>query len=186
MHSIWCWSFLAGPPAANSWTRYGRTLSAIGGKHILAGDTSCSRAPNATAPRAFCMLGTSDRIWFFSCRKCAGITYQSTMGHRWDRSARRVEKLRARLQWGASGYRADQTARHARENVPANLGDACLSRGRCESRGRVTPENIDQISIVPICGGNAEIDLLALAVGHFVDEFNRVRANRPPVTQRSP
>jgi hypothetical protein len=24
--------------------------------------------------------------------------------------------------------------------------------------------------------GNAEIDLLALAVGHFVDEFNRVRA----------
>lgn len=29
----------------------------------------------------------------FNCRKCAGITYQSTMGHRWDRSARRVEKL---------------------------------------------------------------------------------------------
>ena len=23
------------------------------------------------------------------------------MGHRWDRSARRVEKLRARLEWGA-------------------------------------------------------------------------------------
>lgn len=41
------------------------------------------------------------RILFFSCRKCAGITYQSKMGHRWDRSARRVEKLRARLQWGA-------------------------------------------------------------------------------------
>jgi hypothetical protein len=45
----------------------------------------------------------SDRIWFFACRKCAGITYQSTMGHRWDRSARRIEKLRARLQWGADG-----------------------------------------------------------------------------------
>ena len=42
-------------------------------------------------------------IWFFRCRKCAGITYQSTMGHRWDRSARRVEKLRTRLKWGASG-----------------------------------------------------------------------------------
>jgi hypothetical protein len=42
-------------------------------------------------------------IWFFSCRKCAGITYQSTMGHRWDRSARRVAKLRARLQWQAGG-----------------------------------------------------------------------------------
>jgi hypothetical protein len=26
---------------------------------------------------------------------------QSTMGHRWDRSARRVEKLRARLNWRA-------------------------------------------------------------------------------------
>src|SRR5947199_7090832 len=37
----------------------------------------------------------------FRCRKCAGMAYQSTMGHRWDRSARRVEKLRARLQWGA-------------------------------------------------------------------------------------
>jgi hypothetical protein len=42
-------------------------------------------------------------IWFFVCRACAGITYQSTMGHRWDRSARRIEKLRARLQWGANG-----------------------------------------------------------------------------------
>jgi hypothetical protein len=45
----------------------------------------------------------SDRIWFFRCRGCAGITYQSTIGHRWDRSARQVEKLRARLQWGANG-----------------------------------------------------------------------------------
>ena len=44
---------------------------------------------------------SNDRIWFFGCRKCAGITYQSTMGHRWDRSARRVEKLRARLDWRA-------------------------------------------------------------------------------------
>jgi hypothetical protein len=43
------------------------------------------------------------RIWFFSCRKCAGITYQSTMGHRWDRSARRVEKLRARVGWRTGG-----------------------------------------------------------------------------------
>jgi len=39
----------------------------------------------------------------FFCRRCAGITHQSTMGHRWDRSARRVEKLRVRLQWGAGG-----------------------------------------------------------------------------------
>jgi hypothetical protein len=39
------------------------------------------------------------QIWSFACRKCVGITYQSTMGHHWDRSARRIEKLRARLQW---------------------------------------------------------------------------------------
>ena len=43
------------------------------------------------------------QIWFFTCRECAGITYQSTMGHRWDRSARRVEKLRTRLQWRSGG-----------------------------------------------------------------------------------
>ena len=47
----------------------------------------------------------------------------------------------------------------------------CLPTTRpCESRGRVTLENTDQISIVPICGGNAEIDLLALVVGQSVDE----------------
>jgi hypothetical protein len=43
------------------------------------------------------------RIWFFRCRKCAGIIYQSTMGHRWDRSARRIEKLSLRLEWRAHG-----------------------------------------------------------------------------------
>jgi hypothetical protein len=56
--------------------------------------------PSARSVRS---VGVNDRIWFFRCRKCAGITYQSTMGHRWDRSARRVEKLRARLKWGAGG-----------------------------------------------------------------------------------
>ena len=38
--------------------------------------------------RVLCARYFSDRIWFFTCRQCAGITYQSTMGHRWDRSAR--------------------------------------------------------------------------------------------------
>jgi hypothetical protein len=42
-------------------------------------------------------------IWFFVCRTCAGITYQSTMGHRWDRSARQMERLRARLGWRDGG-----------------------------------------------------------------------------------
>jgi hypothetical protein len=45
----------------------------------------------------------SERISLFNCRKCTGITYQSTMGHSWDRSARYIEKLRARLQWRANG-----------------------------------------------------------------------------------
>jgi hypothetical protein len=33
-----------------------------------------------------------------------------------------------------------------------------------------------QISIVPICGGNADIDLLGLVAGQFVDE---TRAGKP-------
>jgi hypothetical protein len=50
----------------------------------------------------------------------------------------------------------------------------CLPTTRpCESWVRVTLENTDHASIVPICGGNAEIDLLALVVGQFVDEACR-------------
>ena len=60
--------------------------------------SECSRSARVLYARYF-----YDRICFFNCRKCAGITYQSTMGHRWDRSARRFEKLRVRLQWGANG-----------------------------------------------------------------------------------
>ena len=40
----------------------------------------------------------------------------------------------------------------------------------CESRGRVMLESTNHASIVPICGGNAETDLLALVDGQFVDE----------------
>ena len=46
----------------------------------------------------------------------------------------------------------------------------------CESGGRVTLENTGPISIVPICGGNAEIDLLASVVGRFVDEARSGKA----------
>ena len=59
--------------------------------------SECNRPARVLYARYF-----ADRIWFFTCRKCAGITYQATMGHRWDRSARRVEKLRARLEWQAN------------------------------------------------------------------------------------
>jgi hypothetical protein len=69
-----------------------------GGRYLMFLCNECGRPVRVLYARYF-----SDRIWFFSCRKCAGITYQSTMGHRWDRSARRVEKLRARLEWQAGG-----------------------------------------------------------------------------------
>ncbi|MGB6912208.1 MAG: hypothetical protein WBE42_05565 [Pseudolabrys sp.] len=55
----------------------------------------------------------------------------------------------------------------------------------CENRGRVTLENIDQISIVPISGGNAEIDLLALVVGQFVDEAQAGKARMETAAQGS-
>ena len=58
----------------------------------------------------------------------------------------------------------------------------CLPTTRpCESRGRVTLEN--HVSIVPICGGNAEIDLLALVVGQFVDEAREGKARMETAAQ---
>jgi hypothetical protein len=69
-----------------------------GGRYLMFSCSECHRSARVLYAWYF-----SDRIWFFRCRKCAGITYQSTMGHRWDRSARRVEKLRARLDWRAHG-----------------------------------------------------------------------------------
>ena len=59
--------------------------------------------------------------------------------------------------------------------VEARVG--CLTTTRpCESRVRATLENTDPISIVLICGGNAETDLRILVVGQFVDKFGQVRS----------
>jgi hypothetical protein len=69
-----------------------------GGRYLMFLCSECGRSARVLYAWYF-----SDRIWFFRCRRCAGITYQSTIGHRWDRSARQVEKLRARLQWSADG-----------------------------------------------------------------------------------
>jgi hypothetical protein len=69
-----------------------------GGRYLMFLCSECGRSARVLYARYF-----SDRIWFFACCKCAGLTYQSTMGHRWDRSARRIEKLRARLQWRDNG-----------------------------------------------------------------------------------
>ena len=70
----------------------------FGGRHLMFMCNEC----RGEARVLYARYG-NPRTWFFNCRKCTGITYQSTMGHRWDRSARRVEKLRARLYWGAHG-----------------------------------------------------------------------------------
>jgi hypothetical protein len=69
-----------------------------GGRYLVFSCSECHRPARVLyAP----YTSHHHHIGFFKCRKCAGITYQSTMGHRWDRSARRVEKLRAQLRWGA-------------------------------------------------------------------------------------
>jgi hypothetical protein len=69
-----------------------------GGQYLVFLCSECHRSARVLYARY-----VNDRISFFSCRKCAGITYQSTMGHRWDRSARRIEKLRLRLEWRERG-----------------------------------------------------------------------------------
>jgi hypothetical protein len=71
-----------------------------GGRYLMFFCSQCHRSARVLYAR---YSAQHHEIWFFVCRACAGITYQSTMGHRWDRSARRVEKLRARLKWSAGG-----------------------------------------------------------------------------------
>jgi hypothetical protein len=70
-----------------------------GGRYLMFLCSECQRSARVLYARH---RAPYHEIWFFTCRKCAGITYQSTMGHRWDRSARRVEKLKARLQSGGA------------------------------------------------------------------------------------
>jgi hypothetical protein len=74
----------------------------FGGRHLLFTCPECNRSASVLYARY------TDRIWFFSCRKCAGITYQSTMGHRWA-----CREIACSAQMGRGRYRADQTARHA-------------------------------------------------------------------------
>jgi hypothetical protein len=79
-----------------------------GGRYLM---FSCSECHSSA--RVLYAWYHHDRIWFFRCRKCAGITYQSTMGHRWGPlgASRREVTRSARI--GRGRYRADQTARYA-------------------------------------------------------------------------
>ena len=67
-----------------------------GGQYLIFSCSECGRPARVLYAR---YIDLRLQIGFFSCRKCTGMTYQSTIGHRWDRSARRVEKLSARLEW---------------------------------------------------------------------------------------
>jgi hypothetical protein len=71
-----------------------------GGRYLMFLCSECGRPARVLYAR---FASAYHHIWFFTCRTCAGITYQSTMGHCWDRSARRIEKLRVRVQWRANG-----------------------------------------------------------------------------------
>jgi hypothetical protein len=134
----------------------------FGGRHLKFLCSECHRSARVLYARY-----ANHRIWFFSCRKCAGVTYQSTMGHRWDRSARRVEKLRARLQWRVGGN-VPVKPRAMHERTISVFWGCWPTTRPCESRGRATLEKIGQINIGLICGGNAETGLQDLADGHCV------------------
>src|SRR5262249_37028807 len=80
----------------------------FGGRHLLFSCPECHREARVLYARY-----AYDRIWFFSCRKCAGITYQSTMGHRWGPFGTSRREVTRSARMGRAQYCADQTARDA-------------------------------------------------------------------------
>jgi hypothetical protein len=149
----------------------------------LAGDTSYSHAPNATAKRASCMPGTRTTASGFSV---AVNALASLISRQWATvgTARRVVSRSCAP--GSNGARAVpcRSNREVCMSGRTSVSWGCLPiTRRCESWGRVTPENTDQISIMLICGGNAEIDSLALVGGQFVD---KARASDPPQERKLP
>ena len=168
MHGSWCWSFLVSQLAANRWTPFSRLFAAIGGKHILAGVTSCSLATNATAKRAFCMPGTRTTAFGFSV---AANALASPISPLWATggTARRVVSKNCAL--GSTGGRVPcRSSREACTRRRTNVfwGNWPTTR-RYESRAQATLEKRGQISTEPICGDNAETGLRALEAGHFAD-----------------
>ena len=183
MHSIWCCIFLAGPPAANRWSLYGRTFSATGGKPTMAGDTSCSRAANATARRGSSMLGITMTASGFSG---AANVLASPINRQWATvgTARRVASKGYAL--GSNGARTVpcRSNRAACMNGRINVSWGFLPTTRpCENRGRAMLENPGQISTMPIYGGNAETDLRALADGRVAELHSRQRGCWDPETR---
>jgi hypothetical protein len=73
------------------------------------------------------------------------------LGHRWDRSARRVEKLRARLKWGASGTLPIKP-RGMQERTYQRILELLAYYDGVRSQGASYARKYRQISIVPSCG----------------------------------
>jgi hypothetical protein len=143
-----------------------------GGRYLIFLCGECHRSARVLYARY-----ANHRIWFFSCRKCAGITYQSTMGHRWDRSARRVEKLRARLQWRGGGTvpikpRGMHNRTYQRVLGALAYHEAVRKQGASYAR-KYRP---DQHRL--ICGGNAETDLRNWPDGRFAELVSLQRVCR--------
>ena len=90
--------------------------------------------------------------------------------------------MRARLKWGASGTTPIKP-RGMHERTYQRILGMLAYHEAVRKQGRVTLENTDQTSIVPIYGGNAEIDLPSWAVGRFVDD---ARASGPPEERKLP
>jgi hypothetical protein len=153
----------------------------FGGRYLMFTCPECHRPARVLYAR-----WAYDRIWF----SVAVNALASPISRQWATvgTAPRVASRSCAL--GSNGARVVQ-CRSNREvcmsgHTSVSWGCLPITR-RCENGGRVTPENTDQISIVLICGGNAEIDSLTLVVGHFVDSgaSNERRAS-PNASERAP
>jgi hypothetical protein len=133
----------------------------------MADDTSCSRAQSATARRGSSMLGITMAASGFSG---AANVLASPISPLWATGGTARPVVLRNCAHVSNGERAVpcQLNREGcrRERTSESWGCLPITRP-CESRGRVTPKNTDQISIVPTWGGNAEIDSLAWVVGRF-------------------
>ena len=145
----------------------------------MAGDTSCSRAANATAPRGSSMLGISMTASGFSG---AANVLASFISPQWATGGIDLRVASRSYALGSNGARMVPCRSNREECISGHsrVFWGCLPITRpCESRGRVMLESTNHASIVFICGGNAGIDLLDLVVGQFVDEARTGKAATP-------
>ena len=142
----------------------------------MAGDTSCSRAANATVRRGSSMIGIDMTASGFSG---AANVLASPISPQWaiGGTARRVAWRSYAL--GSNGARTVPCRSNREVCMSGRTRGSwgCLPTTKpCGSWGRVMLESTNHASIVFICGGNAGIDLLALVVGQFVDEARAGKA----------